>query len=273
MRRKGYIQDFDRVVARLKKSEVNFRVEMSGVTRIIYYLDGYGNVARKAIYHGHKGMERMEGLELVTMVRRELRKRIEEGNNAPRFKVGTKVVRFHIENMTSAMNDGAEIAEVDLNACYWTTAYHLGFLSEELYAKGWQKRKSAKIGLLAAIGSLNKKTYTEDFEFGSSKGVVRDSKDDMFRPYYWAVINRVEEVMYKAINAVPKHHFMMWLTDCIYIRKESTPIIIDLFKELGYEYTTGISHISKIERNKVFWVNHDTGEEKFVFFSKNIRHD
>ena len=180
MRRKGYIQDFDRVVARLKKSEVNFRVRDERCYAHHLLLRRIWKRRKESHLPWTQRDGAYGGLELVTMVRRELRKRIEEGNNAPRFKVGTKVVRFHIENMTSAMNDGAEIAEVDLNACYWTTAYHLGFLSEELYAKGWQKRKSAKIGLLAAIGSLNKRHTPKTLNLAQAKALFGIQKTTCF---------------------------------------------------------------------------------------------
>ena len=65
MSRKGYIQDFEKQVKFLKSRNKTFSVEMAGMTRIIYYHDADGNVTSKNIYYGHKGMPRMEGVELV----------------------------------------------------------------------------------------------------------------------------------------------------------------------------------------------------------------
>lgn len=270
MKKQGHIEDFEKKVAFLKKTGADFKVEMSGMTRTILYLDAYGNVSHKGVYFGHRDTERMQGLELVTMVRRELKKRIDSGEKAPPHSVGTKVVAFHVPNCQNAVETGETLTEIDLNACYWSTAYKLGFISPELFEKGWAKRRQAKIGLLAAIGSLNKKTYTENYSFGQSEGIERAKKDDAFRPYYWAIINEVNNVMHDSIAKVPKHHFMMWLTDCIYVREESTSIIQEFFSELGYEFKTNSCHFSKVEKNRVYWVNHKTGEEKYVFFSKSV---
>lgn len=270
MRRQGYIEDFDKEVAQLKKVGADFRLEFSGQTRTIYLLDGYGNISSKRIYFGHRGQKMMKGLELVTMVRREVRKKVESGEAPPANEVGAKVVCFHPENLMNACETQEELYQIDLNACYWVTAFHLGIISEKLFEKGWKIRKQSKLALLASIGSLNKKVYEEGFEYGKSSGIIRKSKDDDLRPYYWAVISKVNAVMHEAIGAVPKHHFMMWLTDCIYVRKESKSIIQELFGSLGYESKHDKCHISKVEMNKVFWVTHKTGEEKFVYFNPTV---
>lgn len=270
MRRQGYIEDFEKEVAYLKKIGADFRLELSGATRIIYILDGYGEVSSKKVYFGFKGQKMMKGLELVTMVRREVRKQIESGAPTPYHEVGAKVVCFHPENLMSAAETGEEIYQIDLNACYWVTAKNLGFISDKLFEKGWKIRKDSKIALLASIGSLNKKVYEEGFEYGKSIGMMRKKKDDELRPYYWAVISKVNEIMHEAIASVPQHHFMMWLTDCIYVKKESKKLVEELFSTMGYESKSDTCHISKVEPNKVFWVTHKTGEEKFVFYNPSV---
>ena len=271
MSRKGYIQDFEKQVKFLKSRNKTFSVEMAGMTRIIYYHDADGNVTSKNIYYGHKGMPRMEGVELVNLLRKELRKRIENGEKAPKYTQGSSVLGFHIPNLKRISEAKEEIIEIDMNACYWTTAYRLGFISDELFQKGWKKRRTAKIGLLAAIGSLNKKTYTEDFSFGKSGGIERCAKDDMFRPYYWAVITEVNRIMHESIKKIPPHHFMMWLTDCIYLKKESAPLVKDYFKELGYEFKQHTSHIDAVSDRTIKWTCHKDNSNKYVFYSDRER--
>jgi hypothetical protein len=267
----GYIEDFEKKLSSLVKSGVSFRIEMSGMTRVIHFLDAYGNTTNKSIYFGHKHTKRMEGLELVTGVRSELKKRIQDGEKAPSFVKGTKVVAFHIPNLVSASESEKPIAELDINACYWTTAHKLGFISDELFEKGWKKRRTAKIGLLTAIGSLNKSTYIENFGFGKSEGIEKTKKDDEYRPYYWAVINEVNNLMNKAINAIPEKDFLMWLTDCIYLKKESADLIKKFFDDYGYEYKECESTIEKVDAKRVHWVNHKTGESKYIFYSTSVR--
>ena len=51
----------------------------------------------------------MDGLEFIMMVRREIRKRIEERNSSPYHIQGTKVVAFNIEALKEAMNQEEEV--------------------------------------------------------------------------------------------------------------------------------------------------------------------
>ena len=41
----------------------------------------------------------MEGVELVNLLRKELRKRIENGEKAPKYIQGSSVLGFHIPNL------------------------------------------------------------------------------------------------------------------------------------------------------------------------------
>ena len=38
---------------------------------------------------------------------------------------------------------------------------------------------------------------------------------------------------------------------------------------MGYEFKENTCNITKVQRNRVFWMNHKTGEEKYIFYSKN----
>ena len=269
MSNNSHINAYNDYVTDLRSKELNFKVEMSGMSRIVHFLDGYGNTTRKRIFYGAEGDERIEGLEFVMMVRREIKKLIKEGQKPPVHVQGTKVVSFNIDNLKKAHREQEELFEIDLNACYWKTASNLGFISDDLFIKGWKKRKSCKLGLVASIGSLNKRTFVETYDFGKSQGLIEKTKDHDLRPYYWAIINEVNRIMNESIKMLPKHHFMMWLTDCMYLKQSSKSIITDHFNSLGYEFKTNTCHISKVERNRVYWVNHNTGEEKYIFYSVN----
>jgi hypothetical protein len=270
MPKSGHINHFHEYVSDLKQNEATFKVELSGNTRIVHLLDAYGKTIRKRLFFGHEGDERMAGLEFVSMVRREIKKKIEQGEKPPIHEVGTRVVKFNSKNLKKAKRTGEELYEVDLNSCYWVTAHKLGFISDELFEKGWSKRSECKIGLVTSIGSLNKQTYVEQYEYGKSQGMKKDGKDESYRPYYWAIINDVVRVMNSTIASVPKHHFMMWLTDCIYIKKESLEIVQNHFEIEGFEHKMNSCHISNVEDNRVHWVNHQTGEEKYIFFSRAV---
>lgn len=266
----GHINDFHKYVSDLKANEATFKVELSGDTRVVHLLDAYGKTTQKRLFFGSETQERMKGVEFIPMVRREIRKRLIANNDIPTFTEGTRVVKFNSKNLRKAQETGETLHEVDLNACYWVTAHKLGFISDELFEKGWKKRRECKIGLVASIGSLNKQTYVEEFDFGESRGMKKDTKDEELRPFYWAVINEVVRIMNSTIEILPPHHFMMWLTDCVYIKKESLQIVQDHFEKEGFEHKKNSCHISALERNRVFWVNHKTGEEKYIFYSPSM---
>ena len=47
------------------------------------------------------------------------------------------------------MNNHPELTyAIDINACFFRTAFNLGFISEDLYKIVWEKRKKNKLGLL-----------------------------------------------------------------------------------------------------------------------------
>ena len=269
MNEKSHIDEYTSYVRDLQYKEVNFKVVMSGMSRVIHFLDAYGKTTRKRTFFGLEGEKRMQGLEFIMMVRREIRKLIDDGKEPPSYIEGTKVVAFNTEALKKSCEKEENLLEIDLNACYWKTAFNLGFITEELYIKGWDKRKNSKLGLVASIGSLNKKSFEETFEFGKGKGLIKLKKDDDLRPYYWAIINEVHRIMNETIKLLPKDHFMMWLTDCVYFKKESKQIIYDYFNLMGYEFKENTCNITKVQRNRVFWVNHKTGQEKYIFYSKN----
>tara|TARA_B100000212_G_C27367745_1_gene531069 strand:- start:1300 stop:2133 length:834 start_codon:yes stop_codon:yes gene_type:complete len=270
MPKSGHINDFHDYVSDLKKNEATFKVEFSGNSRIVHLLDAYGATIRKRLFFGYENDERMKGLEFIPMVRREIRKQLKEGLSVPEYVEGVRVVKFNSNNLKKAAESGKTLHEVDLNACYWVTAHKLGFISKELFQKGWKKRRECKLGLVASIGSLNKQTYIEHYEYGKSHGMKKDDKDHDLQPFYWAVINEVSRIMESTIEKLPKHHFMMWLTDCVYIQKESLELVESHFSELGFEHKKNTCHISNIQPNRVFWVNHKTGEEKYIFYSKQM---
>ena len=270
MAQTGRIEDFFKQLEHLKEMEISFSVEMSGVTRKIQYHDAKGAITHEEVYFGFEGQKKMEGLEFVRMVRREILERIERGEKPPKSKAHTQVLAFHENNLIDVSKKGETVVAIDLNACYWNTAYKLGFLSEPLFKKGWKKRREAKLGLVSSIGSLNKRTFSEKFEFGVSNGVQKTNKDDNLRPYYWAVINEVNRIMNHTIAELPKNDFLMWLTDCVYVRKPSVEKAQSVFTELGYEYKMSEARIEKVDDNCVFWTNLKNGEMKSIFFSPDI---
>tara|TARA_B100001057_G_scaffold128911_1_gene127979 strand:+ start:5209 stop:6030 length:822 start_codon:yes stop_codon:yes gene_type:complete len=269
MSTKAHMDEYASYVKGLQAKEVTFKVVLSGMSRVVHFLDAYGNTTRKRTFFGLEGDKRMDGLEFIMMVRREIRKRIDEGEQSPYHLKGTKVVAFNIEALKEASLSGEEVIAIDLNACYWKTAFNLGFISSELFIKGWEKRKKSKLGLVASIGSLNKRSYEEQYIFGKSKGLNKIEKDDDLRPYYWAIINEVNKIMTETIEKLQKPDFFMWLTDCVYVRKSSKLIAEEYFNSIGYDYKISSAQITKVERNRVFWANKTTGEEKYIFYSKD----
>jgi hypothetical protein len=70
---------------------------------------------------------------------------------------------FNISAIEKNLNK--QLIMIDINDCYWRTAYLLGYITESTYIKG-RKRKEWKIGRNACIGSLCKTTITQGYTDG-----------------------------------------------------------------------------------------------------------
>lgn len=110
---------------------------------------------------------------------------------------------------------GNQLVMIDINDCYWRTAYLLGYISEMSYIKG-MKTKSWKVGRNACIGSLSKTKVITPFKGGEPQYKLR--KVVKPNPQYQYIRNHIIWEVYNLFNELflqLGNTFYMFLTDCL----------------------------------------------------------
>jgi len=163
-------------------------------------------------------------------------------------------------------NVNKEIVAIDINNCYWQTAYNIGVISEKTYNFGLQfcDKKVRN----ATIGYLNVKSYLYKNENGKDILIREYVKDITYARN--DIIMKVYEVAKKISNKL-KDDLCFFFTDCFYITKDDKAIneVINILKKYKYEYKIAYSNINDVnfvENNIiVHWRNKKGVEVKNYF--------
>ena len=263
--RGGYLDKFENDLQGLVKQGITFQVVSSGLTRKILF-PVKDDKPHKRLYYGNKKTDILPGVHMVNSVRRSVDRYIEKGGNIPKTKYKPKLILYNFMQIEKALmkNPPDLTYAIDINACFFRTAFNLGFISEELYKKGWEKRKKNKLGLLASIGSLNKHETIEEYKNGKlKKSYVNWQYKNKYSPFYWAVINYVAEVMMEIANAL-NDDFYMWLTDCVYIDKRNKHIVEEILDKHEYDYKDFFIEFEELNEKEVRWYDFKSRDEKYI---------
>lgn len=164
---------------------------------------------------------------------------------------------------------------IDVRACYYTTLYNLGFITERTYKRGMRPEEYDlfKPARLLSAGTLNKNLYTEFF---NSKGEVtgefyHTDYKEKYMPFYQAIVSRIDKMLYELMVL---DGFCMWITDCVYCycTTEYLKKYIDVFKKYQYEYKRFTSCITEVESNiknktkSVTWWDDSKNKQKGEIF-------
>jgi hypothetical protein len=178
---------------------------------------------------------RMKGMHLSKMMYDNVSKLVESGGYVPKEKNNSRL------NFNTIMYDPYNISEnyykpvwsVDIDHCYWRTAYLLGIINERLYNKGMEKGQEWKTARNAAIGSLGA-FYTERrYVDGKDMGVtVHNRAMNRVRcdiiDYVWKMACKIGEVV--------SDGFLMYLTDCFFITEDKLEEVCSLIESYGYTW-------------------------------------
>jgi hypothetical protein len=263
--RSGYLPRFTADMVKLQNNKLDFQVISSGLTRKILF-NKKDKVQNKRLYFGHQKSDILPGVHMVNSVRRNIDAYIDSGKPIPKIEYRPKLVLYNFKQIEKAINKSPRdlTNAIDINACYFKTAYNLGFISENLYKKSWEKRKEHKLGLLASIGSLNKHETIETYKNGKLKTTDTNWEyKNKYSPFYWAIINYVAEVMMEIAHSLGDD-FYMWLTDCVYIDRDNKKIVTDILDKHGYDYKSFYVEFTDLQARKLEWYDFKANEQKYI---------
>lgn len=129
-----------------------------------------------------------------------------------------------------------KITATDLNNAYWTIAHQLGYISEETYKKGLQKKlKEVRLSALSNLGIDKHYVKIIKGEISKQETLVRGDRN--LKELYENVRNTCFKHMMNASKLLGKD-FIAYKTDCIYYKDTRTNrrIVQKYFNEQELKY-------------------------------------
>ncbi len=246
----GGLDKFDRNFLHHQNHKSDFKIIYSGLSRKMVF-DGGSRVFR---YFGEEGTGFVDGAYFSSMVKRDVDKYLE--NNDPPSAPNDKPNLCHFNLGQIPYVIGQPVQALDLNNCYFRTAYNLGYITEKTYKNAMDKikhKKKIKDGLLVSIGMLNKLDLEETYKDGVC--VHKRLLDDIYKkysPFYWKIIQSVYDFLMDIAQYLGRD-FYMCLMDCIYFNLERRADVIEYMKTKPYNYKLFICEFTEIDHIKVKW--------------------
>tara|TARA_R110000850_G_scaffold231549_10_gene356535 strand:- start:43 stop:723 length:681 start_codon:yes stop_codon:yes gene_type:complete len=176
-----------------------------------------------------KNNQFVKGLYLFAMVKRDIERYIaENGYITPSDELPVNYVSdiFNLEN---------KVVGIDMDNAYWTIAYLKGYISENTYNKGLEKKEFKPIRL-SALSTLGKgKTYKVykdgKYEFDE---IAKANKE--LENFYLDIRYSTYGVLLEIANELGDD-FHSWKTDCIFFKdnKENINLVRKRLDEFGIQ--------------------------------------
>lgn len=257
-KRCGSVDKFNQYLNAYIQSKSSFTIVSYGATKKIVY----GN--NSFIFSGVKGEKKPQGMHLISLVKKDIDSLVSGNpeilNTVPKIP-SKKPHLTHINYKNCRWyGTGVEILSIDVNHCYWRTAYLLGYIKEETYLKGIEKDEY-KEGRLIAIGTLGKILTVRKYENGLQvKEYIDDTDYLLYGRFFWHIISKIYIMLQELISEL-KEDFLMFLTDCIFIDPSKRDLAISIMEKHGYSTKEYLCAFTNVDNNKLNWIT-DKGEEK-----------
>lgn len=260
---KGNLKQFKEAIAKHKSHQTNYKVVSAGLSRMIIHESGI-----RERYFSNSKSNRIEGAYFVNLVKKQVDLHIGSDKPTPKFTKDINAQCFNVDAINEALLTDPNVECIDLNSCYWRTAYNLGFINKRLYDKGI--KSGHKKGLVVSIGALNKLPYNQTYVAGECVFDAYDYKlNDTYSPYYWAIISKVRDVMMDVYLELGDDLYM-WLTDCAFVKSDKKEVVEAIFQKHSYESKSYQSKLSKIADDKVLWMDLSKDKIKSISISKRL---
>lgn len=166
--------------------------------------------------------------------------------NIPRWDNNYREQMFNLDAIEKTL--GKQLVMIDINDCYWRTAFLLGYITESTYIKG-KKRKDWKIGRNACIGSLIKTKSIQGFTNGKpdpdKRKIVRTPiAHQMIRNHIIGHVFRMFDTLFQQMGDT----FYMFLTDCLVTSYDKKRKVEEYFIQEGYRIKSKPIEFTAIDR-------------------------
>lgn len=241
--------------AYLLQSKMDFKIASCGNAESLIY-DG------KEFLYIDKDTVNGNGHHLTRMFLKDLDAWLEvNAESMPKWDKNYKEQMFNINAIEKHI--GEPLVMVDINDCYWRTAYLLGYITEQTYIKGLRK-KEWKIGRNACIGGLAKVRVELDYVAGKLKNrkVIRPKEEYQFVRNH--IIGHIHSIFNKLFSQMG-NAFFMFLTDCLVTTYGNLKYVEEELRNCGYKVKHKPIEFTKVDRaNKwVMWVDWTAGGKTF----------
>jgi len=259
----GNIIKFNEFVLLHRDNKSDFKVTSRGLSRTVEFKSG-----KKFRFFGQGGSSaknKIDGAYIVNMVKVSVDRYIDNyGVVSKREPVVSQT--FNCDAINTVINK--PICCLDLNLCYWRTAFLLGYIDESLYRRGIDT--GYKKGMLVSIGALNANPIIQHYENGKEVSKSYDTElNSRYSPFYWSIIGKVNDLMMEVHKAL-KDDMYMWLTDCAFIAPERRKDVLAIFDKYGFPCKTYTSDFTFCDGNTIEW--YDCKDAKFKTISVGGRH-
>lgn len=154
-------------------------------------------------------------------------------------------------------NLGKCLVMIDINDCYWRTAYLLGYITYETYIIG-KRKKGWKVGRNACIGSLCKTKVITPYENGN---LLKSGRRVERMPLkYQYIRNHIITHIYKMFDYLFSqmgNTFFMYLTDCLVTTYDKKKWVERYFNDENYKVKSKPVEFLSVDRSKkrVNWMD------------------
>lgn len=241
----------------------NFKVIHDGSSILIEF----NNKAWRFVdYGGVNG----KGFHLCKFVKSDVEKYITENPNSEYIKdvKANKDLEIQKANEIGLKKYlGKQIYCLDVNNCYWETAFKMGFISKSTYLRG-MKNKDWKTGRNASIGSLSKVVVASEYIKGIRQEPKIIEQETDLSPIRNAIVNHVHGLFLDILNKLGED-WLMYFTDCVYIPYEKIKEVQDFFISHGYETKLSTYQLDSYdEQGNVYWHDYQKNKAKIFKFNK-----
>lgn len=263
-------QDFKSLKDYLTKTKRDYGLFQSGTVEEIIYRDVRYLFVDVLECSGR-------GFHISSMVQRDIDSWIESNEGALHpYPADYKEQMFNVHAIEAYC--GQPAVSIDINDCYWRTAYKLGYITEATYMKG-KRKKEWKTGRNASIGSLAKSYYYTPFVNGKPdrKKKVRLPGNPQHAYIRNHVIGYVCD-MFLQLHREIGNKFLMFLTDCVFTDYEKLEYVRKYFAKNGYKIKSKPIEFTSVDREKkiIRWLDFDARNDphgknegrKYYFYNK-----